>query len=192
MAFDFDALRARLDEAQVRLENRHGVADVEALLEARARELAERDDRIEQREPLLDVVVLRRGEVLLGLPIVAVQEIRHVQPVALPFASDVVQHLFEVRGRVYCQVDLLPLIGRASAAPGKDTGMLVALVTGKPGVLGLRIDEILGPRTIYRDECEGHRDVASTPFMTHMTRDLVAVVDVDLLMEQPALRLERS
>ncbi|MCC6876467.1 MAG: hypothetical protein IT378_19340 [Sandaracinaceae bacterium] len=66
--------------------------------------------------------------------------------------------------------------------------------------MGLRVDEVLGPRVIHADELDtSHRshdrehahDVARE-LVAHVTRDCTEILDIDRLFASEALRLEAN
>ena len=54
---------------------------------------------------------------------------------------------------------------------------------------GLRIDEVLGSRTIFNDEIDDGLQERELGFVSHVTRDLVQIVDVGTLLGLPAVRI---
>jgi chemotaxis signal transduction protein len=157
------------------------------VLKDRAREVASRKSDTQVRGRLLDTVVVKRAGTLLGLPIDSVREIRHVSAVKLPHGTAHVPGLFQVRGKVFCLADLQPFFGTPNAP---DLAHLtVAIVGNKVGDLGIRVDEVIGPRTIYADEKNEELSERSAPFVSAVTSDLLIAVDIDLLFQQPQLYL---
>jgi chemotaxis signal transduction protein len=188
MSVDFDRLRERLGEAfgdggQKRRDN-----DGQQLLQERRIRLASRRLEEEERELVDEVIVLRRGDILLATPISTTREVRSVEVAALPGATDVVKGIFQIRGTTYGLVDLAPLFGETSDV-GHGQKTLVALVSGAPGDLGLRIDEILGPRRIHRDEIDQGLHQRALGFVSHVTTDLVHILDVEAVMASPEVRI---
>jgi hypothetical protein len=63
------------------------------------------------------------------------------------------------------------------------------LISGPPGELGLEIDEVLGARTIYTDEIASGLHEQRAGFISHVTRDLVHIIDTGALMALPEVRI---
>jgi hypothetical protein len=84
-------------------------------------------------------------------------------------------------------VDLQPFFGPATPA-GEDAETLVALVGDSGRALGLRIDEVIGPRVVFRDECDADAAPAQD-FALAATRDLLVLLDLRALLARPELVL---
>lgn len=163
--------------------------EVLRVLAERAAALASRRKKAAARSIFREVTVVRRAGTTLGLPTQSVQEIRRVTLTALPHASHTVVGLFQIRGQVHVIIDIGPLLGTAAPLrPGEAT--LVALVEGPQGRIGLRIDEAVGPRTVFDDELDHDIALGRNDFVAAVTRDLLAVVDCDALLARPEIYLE--
>lgn len=185
MAIDFERARKRLAEARDRLESNGSPEAVKAALQERARRVSARSQHAETRQQLAEVVAVRRGSELWGFPTSAVREVRKLALCALPGVGGAVQGLVQVRGEAVSVVDLAALTGTATA-PAHGEELLAVLVAGRPGKLGLRIDEVLGPRLVWADECDGESDGDKRhDFVSAVTRDLLAVIDVERLLARP-------
>ncbi|MBI3929015.1 MAG: chemotaxis protein CheW [Armatimonadetes bacterium] len=187
----FDKVRSSLETLEGKLSNRRDAVEVERLLRERARHLAAREARVAPRRALEHVIVVRRQDSLLGLPLARVVELRRVDATPLPHATTVVRSLFQVRGQVHCLVDLLPLLERAVTVE-EASGVLAALVSAAPGPLAIRIDEALGVRTVYEDECSAQLKGRSDDFVVAVTHDLLMVLDIDELTQRPEILLGES
>jgi chemotaxis signal transduction protein len=152
MSTDFTAIHAALERLRAAVVGELTPEEIERVLTQRARLLAARAEKVVERPVLHQVVAVRRGDSVLGLPIHAVREIRQVTAVALPHATDWVQGLFQLRGDIACLVDVQPFFGPVSPMPA-NAAVLAALVHHRGETFGLRIDELYGPRTVYADEC---------------------------------------
>jgi chemotaxis signal transduction protein len=158
------------------------------LLKKRAREVRARNSSMQFREVFHEVIVVRRGKSVLGLPIDAVREIRLVHPVALPHRTPFIQSLYQVRGKVQCLVDLQPFFDAPSDFPGNE-GVAAAIVSNHKGEIGIRIDEVIGPRVVYLDEKDEGLVERSKAFVSAVTRDLLIIIHIDFLFEQPEIQL---
>ena len=133
-------------------------------------------------------VVMRRGDLVFATPVLATREVRQVQVARLPGSGEVIVGLFQLRGRTCSLVDIAPIAGPTEALTHAAES-LVVVVSASPGDLGLRIDEVIGPRTIFIDEIDEGLDERTLKFVSHMTRDLVHVLDVEALMASPEVRI---
>lgn len=188
MSIDFQQLRQRLQTSLDRLKAGSKSADADQVLRQRARHFAALRLESDVRDVLLEAIVVRRSESLLAFPIETAIEVREVVSTRLPHRTRHVCGLFQLRGKVHCLVDLQPFIGPATELAHRDH-TLALLIQGQPGLLGLRIDEVLGPRTFYVDELDtGSRD-KRLEFVTDVTRDCIEIIDVYTLFASPALRM---
>jgi len=187
MTIDFERARKRLEEQQRRLESGLDPQARRALLEERALRVATRSQRAETRELQAEVVAVRRGREVWGFPLAAVREVRRLKVCALPGLGGALQGLVHIRGEAVAVADLEALTGSAvSAAHGEE--LLAVLVAGAPGTLGVRVDEVLGRRSVWKDECDGAADGdRQHDFVAAVTRDLLAVIDVERLLARPEL-----
>lgn len=186
MTVDFDALRARLGASFERLDD---AANVERVLRARARSAAARALEVVEREVVAGVVVVRRARSTWGIPMASLEEVREVLVTRLPHASPTVVGLFHRRGQIASLVDLQPLVGPSDAL-GHGDRVLVAVVRSGSHVLGLRIDEVVGPRDVYADEVDTASVERRLAIVARVTRDCVEILDVPAIFEARALRLE--
>ena len=164
---------------------------VERLLRERSRQLASRRLERVERRILEEVVVARRDDSLIGIPIGALEEVRPVIVTRLPMAPVTVCGLFQVRGSIFCLVDLQPFFGEAVPVE-HGARVLAALLAGAAGKLGLRIDEVIGPRQIAFDDVDPRFEKAGVELVRYVTRDLVQVLSIDALRTAPALRMKGS
>jgi chemotaxis signal transduction protein len=155
-------------------------------LRERAERLADRTRQTATRTAVADLTVMRRDGAHFGIETRNVQEVRNVELVTIPGATPVVPGLFQIRGQLYCMVDLLALLKTAPPlAHGVST--LVAVVEGPQGKIGLRIDESLGRRTVYADEVDNALERNKSDFVAFLTRDLLSAVDLAALFRRPEL-----
>ncbi len=159
-----------------------------AILKERARSLAGRHLETKRREIAEETILARRGETLLAMPIDAIREVRSTEFTRVPGATRVVLGIFHIRGRTHGLVDLAPFFGDGDSLSHGDS-VLIAMVHGGVGEMGLRIDEVIGPRTIYSDELDTGLGEHALGFVTHVTKDLVHLLDIDRIMATPEVRL---
>ncbi|MFV2072421.1 MAG: chemotaxis protein CheW [Thermoanaerobaculales bacterium] len=191
MNLDSDRLRQSLDKStRGRSSERHKPAETE-ILRRRSAEMAARAMKQEEIELFAEVVVVRRGDTRLGVPIASVIEVREVELTALPHSTEVVNGLFQVRGQTFCLIDIGPFFNATSPLSHGDRTPAI-LVSGPPGEVGIRVDEVLGPRTVATDELVDGLHGGTVDFVTNVTRDLVEIIDVKLLLSLPAMRVRKQ
>ncbi len=188
MSVDFEELKRRTSASLTQAEPEG--ARLESLLRERSAGLAAREQTITHRAIHADVVVVRRGSVLLAFPVAVLQEIRSVECVLVSHATAWIPAFFQVRGRIGTLCDLQPFFGTSVAEP--ISRATVAMVDFEGRVLGVRVDEVIGPRIIYEDECTEGLQGREVPFLSAVTRDLVLVIDPLRLFQRPELVLEFS
>jgi len=187
MTIEFEQARRLLEEQTRQLGTELEPEVRRHILQERARRVAARSDREETRELLAEVVAVRRGDELWGFPMAAVREVRKLAVCTLPGLGNALQGLVHVRGEAVSIVDLQALTGSVSPVAHGET-LLAVLLAGAPGTLGVRVDEVLGRRTVWSEECSGAGDGDKRhDFVTAVTRDLLAVVDVDRLLSRPEI-----
>ncbi|MBZ0115619.1 MAG: chemotaxis protein CheW [Sandaracinaceae bacterium] len=173
-------------------------AEIERILRERAALLASRALTAATREVVARVIAVRRGRSVLALPILAVDEVREARITRLPHRSRHVCGLFQLRGEVIGLVDLAPFYGPTEELRHGEI-VLAVVVRAAQGRMGLRVDEVLGPRVIHTDELDtSHRphdrehDHVAHELVAHVTRDCTEILDIDRLFASEALRLEAN
>ncbi|MCP4899279.1 MAG: chemotaxis protein CheW [bacterium] len=160
----------------------------QALLREHAKALANRRLETAEHDVVADVVLVRRSDTLLAIPIEATHEVRATEFSKVPGSTEFVIGTFQIRGRTHGLVDLAPFFGIADPLNHGDR-VLIALVHGSSGDMGLRIDEIVGPRQVFLDEIDEGLGEHNLGFVTHVTKDLAHVIDVERLMATSEVRL---
>jgi purine-binding chemotaxis protein CheW len=90
---------------------------------------------------LTQIVVLRCGEVFLGLPIDRVREIVLVPDITpVPESGDVVRGIINLRGKILPVLDLGQRLG-VSRAPRDRSGRIVVVEQAADHLLGLLVDD---------------------------------------------------
>ncbi|MEO8294721.1 MAG: chemotaxis protein CheW [Gemmatimonadota bacterium] len=90
---------------------------------------------------LISLVVFGVSDLLCALPVTAVTEIVPAQlAVRIPGASEGVEGLINVRGRLLTVADARTILGRESSAPAAEPTILLLHVNGRP--LGLLVDQV--------------------------------------------------
>ena len=192
MRVDFKKVRESLERSSGKLAGQRDERAISEVLRLRSQRLAMRQTvREEAVETFAEVVVVIRGEASFGIPVTSVKEVRSVEITWLPHATKVIAGLFQIRGRTYSLVDIGAFFGQdESLEHGAST--LVAVVKGAPGSIGLSIDDVIGHRAITHDEIDDAVHVGTLGFVSHVTRDLVQLIDIDTLLALPAVRISKG
>ncbi|MFP4601142.1 MAG: chemotaxis protein CheW [Persicimonas sp.] len=160
--------------------------DVQRVLKQRAAKLASRERDRAERRVLEEVITVSRSQVRLGIAMDNAREVRRVQVTKVPGAPSAVEGLFQVRGECHSLYDLhASFFGRPKPLGHGDSALAVIVEVGER-TLGLRIDEVLGPRTVYEDELQRDNDARKLDFVSHLTRDVLNIIDVERLFAQIA------
>lgn len=189
MMADTGRLKRMLGQARERLRD-SSESNSEEILRRRSRELAARELEPQASEVFAEVVVVRRVDLVLAVPVAEAREVRRVEVTGLPGSTGHVNGVFQIRGKVLSLVDLAPYCSEAEPLTHGDQTLVIVVGRGDR-FLGLRIDEIDGPRTILTTEIDGEFRGRELPFVRHVTRDLAHVVDVETLLTAPEVLLDR-
>jgi chemotaxis signal transduction protein len=154
------------------------------ILRRRAREIAQRELETENRGIHGHLIVVRREDALYGFPIEAVEEVRRIQLTHLPGATGAIQGLFHLRGEILSLIDLSSFA--TSVARPEHGDSLLALVLSAGGkMIGIRIDEAIGSRVVYRDELNPGAGGGTNGLVSALTRDVVEIIDCNALFNHP-------
>jgi len=164
---------------------------VMAVLEERARALARPVEAVERHEGI-EVVVLVIGEERYGVEIRHVREVQPASPpTPVPGVPDFWAGVVNVRGGLYPVLDLGRYMGSTA---GSGDGMLV-LVSAAGVTVGLLVDDVPEAREIrtsdVRSPLSGGPDPKSRA-IRGTTADLLSVLDLDALLSDPQLVVERQ
>ena len=96
--------------------------------------------------------------------------------------------VFQIRGRVHSLIDLARLFAEEGGS-GDGSETLVTLFGSAAGDLGLRIDGIVGLRQVFADEIDDGLHGRGLSFVSHVTHDLVHIIDPEALAASPAVRI---
>lgn len=185
-----DRLKDRFDQARERFE-RSDVIDVESVLRQRSSALAARELEPQAPDVFAEVVVVRRADLVLAVPLENTREVRRVDVTGLPGSTDHVNGVFQIRGKVLSLVDLAAFCSDAQPLKHGDH-TLVIVIGSNDRFLGLRIDEIEGSRNVLHDEIDQDFRGRELPFVGCVTRKLEHLVDVDALLSAAEVRLDRE
>lgn len=169
--------------------------EARGILERRARALA-RPLQTDEPDGAAEYVVLLLGSERYGVDIRKVHETQTLESIAAvpgtpPFWAGVVN----VRGTLYPVLDLRRYLGLEEDEGGGDVPKKLVLVSGAGLTVGLTVDDAPAVRRVPGSEvgpplpggAENARGVVSG-----MTRDLLAVLDVDALLADPRLALREE
>jgi len=164
---------------------------VKAILEERARVLA-RPAKAMKRHEGIEVVVLVTGEERYGVEIHHVREVQPAPPpTPVPGVPDFWAGVVNVRGGLYPVLDLGRYMGSTA---GRDDGMLV-LVSAAGVSVALLVDDVSEAREIrtsdVRSPLGGGPDPKSRA-IRGTTADLLSVLDLDALLSDPQLVVEKQ
>lgn len=185
MSVDFERARKHLGSELERRDRQ----DTERLLRERARALASIRLAPPDRRVLTEAIVIRRERSTFAFPTRSVTEVRSVRVTRIPHATRYHSGLFHLRGRVHSLVDLQPFVGAGAELRHGERTLAIVVESG-PRALGVRADEILGPRTIYEDELDESQRERKIEFIRFVTRTCEEIIDVDALFESPLIRME--
>ena len=190
MTANFERMRQRLRDSRNAFDQGAEMSSPDAILEQRLGELASRRLESEECDTVAEVIVARRAGFTFATPVESTGEVRLVEVTSLPGATDVIGGVFQIRGTTYSLIDIAPFFGESSGLEhGSRT--LAAVVSGLPGELGIRLDEVIGPRTIETSDLDEGLGERQLPFVSHVTRDLVHVLDIQALMASPKVRISK-
>lgn len=151
------------------------------VLEARARALAQQTGS-EREETVYDtVVVVTVGEEKLGIPAESLRVIVERFAVTPVFGTPAwLAGISHLRGELLSVVHLAHWLGQ----PLRRQGPKLAVVEGSQGAIGLLIDEVIGFREVLDSEVSTtlSPNARTQRFTRAITKDLVSVLDVDLLL----------
>lgn len=170
---------------------RQVLESTESFLRRQSRVLARRELEEVVPDVFAEVVTVRRDDMLFGFPVGEAREVRRVKTTTFPGSNAIINGVFQIRGRVLSLVDLAPFAGDATTLDHGDQ-TLVIVVGDRDRAMGVRIDEVIGPRTILRDEVDEEFHQTALSFVRNVTSDLVHVVDVKALQETPEIMLSQG
>jgi chemotaxis signal transduction protein len=162
-----------------------------AVLEERARVLA-RPAEVAERHEGIEVVVLVTGEERYGVEIHHVREVQPACPTTpVPDVPAFWAGVANVRGGLYPVLDLGRYMGSGA---GRDDGVLV-LASAAGVTVGLLVDDVTEAREIrtsdMRSPLSGGPDPKSRA-IRGTTADLLSVLDLDALLSDPHLVVEKQ
>jgi len=164
-------------------------ARAEDILRQRADKYARLDEREAAREIVDTVVVMGVGGQKIGVSVKHLEVIGKAPPIAhLPGLPPMVRGVLQHRGELLAAVD----IGRWLGTPGKPSHAFLAIIEGADKrKICLLVDQVLGFREVAEGEIVesffGNEKSEGRP-VSGTTRDLVAIVDVERLLQSQEIR----
>lgn len=160
------------------------------ILDGRAQALA-RSPESEARGETIRLLVLAVGEERYGVDIQNVQEIEPLTRLtAVPGTPAFWAGVTNLRGSMYPVLDLRRYLGLAGE---NGTGGKVALVSSAGMSVGLLVDEVPEVREVALVEIGApvsENNVARADVVSGVTADMLSVLDLDILLGEPALVVE--
>ncbi|HUG54479.1 MAG TPA: chemotaxis protein CheW [Vicinamibacteria bacterium] len=169
------------------------------ILEQRTRTLSQPLARTAAGETT-GILVFARGGDRFGVEAVRVEEALPpasltALPGARPFLAGVIPH----RGRILGVFDLARLLGLAQAEapsrPGAATPVRVVVVQARGMTFGLQADEVSGVVQVDAREAAPARSETSArrqPWLRATTADMVTILDLDALAQDPRLTVNEE
>jgi len=189
MSVDFKGLRRSLRAANKRLRAEPTEGEIVEILRRRARDVATRTVEDGDSELFGSFVAVVRSGVRLAFAVAVVDELRRVTMTGIPYSNEVINGLFQVRGQACSLVDVAPLLGVPSVPLEHGDRTLVARVECPAGALGVRIDEVIGPRDVLVSEVDWDFTGGTVGFVSRVLHDQTMIVDIQALAADPSVRL---
>jgi purine-binding chemotaxis protein CheW len=188
--FDWEAARARLEGALGSIEER-SPEEVERILEERARRLARPPATPNSPTHTLELLVIRLEEERYGIETASVVEVIPVRGLTpLPCVPDFVAGVIHHRGRILPVFALKRLLG-FQGLPVAETGRVVALEVGGMS-FGILADAVAEVVQVPVEEMAPPPLGGSGMFLRGMTRERVAILDVEALAGDPRLVIDEG
>jgi twitching motility protein PilI len=161
----------------------------EKVLHLRAEKYAKRVRTRVDPEAKVSITLLSAGAERFGIPTHSLSCIVKTPILAtMPNLPPWFLGLAQIRGELVGVIDLANWFG----TPAKSTRAFMAVVTGDPGKLGILVDNVTGFREVGEsDIAESFGDLAATGHpIRATTKDVIAILDVDKLFENPDMRID--
>jgi chemotaxis signal transduction protein len=159
------------------------------VLRLRAEKYAKRLRMRVDPEEKVSITMLSAGGERFGIPTHALSCIVKTPILAtMPNLPPWFLGLAQIRGELVGIIDLATWFG----TPAKSSRAFMAVVTGEPGKLGILVDSVAGFREVGEsDLAESFGDLTATGHpIRATTKDVVAILDVDKLFENPDMRID--
>ena len=155
-----------------------------AALRDRARRTAQTVQEELERIQLGSFALVTMGARVVGLATTGLTAIVPMPPIAvLPDLPPWLPGLVQIRGEPLGVVDLR----RLHDLPSTTTATLIGVIQGAPGRVGLLLERVEAFRIVFRDELSGSRAQGSALPLLGTTRDLVDLLDIDAVLNDPRI-----
>ena len=167
---------------------------IRRVLEQRAAELARPHDDAEEPDESIPLVVVAIGGERYGIDIDRVREITPFAGVTpMPATPEFWLGLVNRRGNLAPVLDLAGYLGQRREVGAPEAGAQIVLITGPAATIGLMVDGVQEVRQVRPSDI-GPSLVEASADRPHvhagLTADLLAVLDVDALLADPAIVVE--
>lgn len=156
-------------------------AEETEILEQRARELSRSIEKEDKGEVVARLAVISVGNEQFGIPVHSLVEVVRMPSITrLPELPEWITGIVQIRGKLISVVDLAHWF----RIPSLEESDFLAILSGPPGMLGLRIGGVVDFREVFSDEIvqtiQGAELSAGRPIAA-TTRDLLTILDSDRL-----------
>jgi len=163
-------------------------AQIDAVMERRARALAAAPQGLAERRKLATVALVGVGGETFGVPVDGMREIVRAPVLApLPGLPAWLPGIVQIRGEILSVVDLARWFG--IAVEGQPHYLVVLSDLDAP--LALLVDAVLGFRDVHEDELASGLAAGGRPLLA-ITADLVCVLDLPALVRSDDLHLSAA
>jgi len=171
---------------------------VNRVLAERAHKLAHAPGA-ERKGATVNLAVLRVGTGTYGVPLFFVDAIEHLRGLTpVPGLPPHWRGIVNLRGRLLPVLDLARHLGlvdrkRSDLAQDEETSAELVVVTHKHLSICLLVDSVAGVETVFSDDIApplGATSSGSSDFVSGSAPGLIAVLDVERLLTDPALTVQ--
>lgn len=157
---------------------------IQAILEDRARELARVPEQVDDAD-MVEMVIVETGTERYAIDVFFLREVRSAPAITgFPSLPSVWSGLMNLRGALYPVLDLGIFLGAVSE---RNEGTFdVAVIHGGTLGIGLLVDRVAEVRRICKTDI-GPRVGSAAGVVSGITPDMVSVIDVERLLNDPDL-----
>lgn len=155
-----------------------------AILQQRAKALAEQSDRKQGEETIDTVVIFEIGTEHVGVSLSALDEIAPLTAIAkLPGLPKWLAGVAQVRGRLLSVLDLQNWLNLLSPSRAR----YLAVVRSSGEFMAILVDTIIDVRDLSREDIADTIATDLSRGQRATTKDLVTLLDIDVLLKHPDL-----
>jgi purine-binding chemotaxis protein CheW len=167
-----------------------GFDEIQATLQERARELARPIAAVEDGD-FVDMAIVECGSERFAMDVSCLREVRAVPLITgFPSLPPVWSGLMNLRGALCPVLDLPRYLGVGAREEGADHHDVV-VVQSASGAIGLRVDRVSEVRRMRKTDV-GPAAGSASDVVRGITADLTSVIDVEALLEDPALIVQEG